>query len=111
MHLKGRAVAFVVAVLLSALVGPWGTARAAGGGMTRPTKAIHDAAHDEENAGNSAGDPDEAGDPGEAVSDSGENTDEPTHHDDSGDDGGDSNGSGTCAIAAGPVAVCLDQPR
>ena len=111
MHLKRRAIALAVAVLLSALVGPWATARAASGETTRSPTTVHDAAHDDENAGNSAEDPDEGADTGEAVSDSGENTDGPAHHDDSGDNGGDSDGSGTCAVAAGPVSVCVDQPR
>ena len=110
MHLKRLAMALAAALLLSGFVTPGGTAHAAGGETTmRPPPTVSDAPHDDhEEAGDGAEDPDEGAEPGDTLSDS-HGSDDPADHDDSGD--GDSGDGGRCAVAAGPVAVCLDQPR
>ena len=121
MNLKRLTVALASALFVVGLVGPAGTALAAGGDTQGDDVnviplVLHDPDHDGgENPGDNADDPGDPGSPGGAeeppdVGDPGDHASDP-RHDDSGDDGGDSGGSGPCAVAAGPVAVCVDQPR
>lgn len=101
MRLKRRAATLVVGLLLGGLVGPWATPLAAAGELSRgePTEALHDPAHDDENAGEQAENPHENS--GDAVQDS----DGTAHH----DEGDESGGHGACAVVIGPVSVCLDE--
>jgi hypothetical protein len=91
MRLKKLVDGIAIAVGLVGLLGPAGPTFAAGGGWSHygPGIAAHESAPEE-------GSPDD-------------NAEEPAHHDHSGD--GDSGDGDTCAVAAGPVAVCVTQPR
>jgi hypothetical protein len=98
--MKRRSVTLAVAVLLTALIGPPTTASAAGADVSH--SGIH-------HQGQGIGDEEQPGGDADAENPS-EESNEPAHHED-GDEGGDSGEGNTCAVAAGPVSVCVAQPR
>ncbi len=121
MNLKSLTVALASALFVVGLVGPAGTALAAGGDMQSDNVRViplvlHDPDDDGgENPGDYADDSGDPGTPGKAeeppdVGDPGEHASDPRDRDDSGDGPEDPREDGSCTSVSS-VAVCADQPR